>query len=382
MGRVYQMERNDSWPRLLIDLNKLEQNAREVTRLCGSRGISVAGVIKGANGLIPCVKAIANAGVRFLASSRLEQLQRVREAGIDQELLMLRVSMLSEVEKVVRLCDISLQSDPEVLDALDHAAAEAGVTHRVILMADLGDLREGWWDKDAFVQEALRVEQKLPHLELAGIGTNLGCYGSIVATKEKMEELVALAEAVESAIGRELEWISGGATTSLPRVLLGDMPPRVNLLRVGEGILLAEYMLEMEGYDAALEAAGYHLNRDVFTLQAELLEVRDKPTYPVGVIGAVDAFGHTVQYEDRGIRRRGLLGLGKVDYGDPGDLIPRTQGVEVLGASSDHTILDLQAAQDEGQSLKTGDIIDFDLTYSTLVYATNSENVQIEYIGE
>ena len=367
------------YPRLTIDLRKLRENAYQLRQLCDTRGIQLAGVIKGANGLVPCARAMAEAGVRFLASSRLEQLAHVWDAGIETERMMLRVPMLSEVDEVVRLCSISLQSDPVVLEAMEQAAAAANVEHSVILMADLGDLREGWWDKEDFVQAALWVEKDLPHLHLAGIGTNLGCYGSIVATPKKLEELVVLAEQIEAQIGRPLEWISGGATTSLPRVVEGNMPARVNLLRVGEGILLAEYMLDMEGYGPALEELGVHLHRDVFSLEAEVIEVRDKPTFPVGEIGAVDAFGHTVQYEDRGIRHRALLALGKVDYGDPADLLPRVSGVEVLGASSDHTIADVQEAMEAGSEIHTGDVISFDLTYSTLVYAASSENVKIVF---
>ena len=84
-------------------------------------------------------------------------------------------------------------------------------------MADLGDLREGFWSREELVDAALEVEYKLDHLELAGVGTNLGCYGSVAATPEKLRELVSAAEAVERAIGRELQYISGGASTLTAR---------------------------------------------------------------------------------------------------------------------------------------------------------------------
>ena len=76
-------------------------------------------------------------------------------------------------------------------------------------MVDLGDLREGFWDKDELLEAALLTENELHNLKLAGIGTNLGCYGAVAATPEKLEELVERAEMIEEKIGRELEFILG-----------------------------------------------------------------------------------------------------------------------------------------------------------------------------
>ena len=116
--------------------------------------------------------------------------------------------------------------------------------------------------------------------------------------------------------------------------------------------------------------------QDVFRLKAEVIEVKDKPTYPIGTI-AVDAFGHTPEYVDRGIRRRALLAVGKVDYGNPEDLIPMEKGIEILGASSDHTIVDVQDAE---RDFKVGDIMTFDICYATIVYLTNCRNVHIVFV--
>ena len=104
--------------------------------------------------------------------------------------MLLRVPGLSELPEVARLADYSLQSDATTLDALNSVCAEQGVTHRVIIMADLGDLREGFWDKTEMVEVCCHVEQGLDHLHLAGVGVNLGCYGAVKPTPENMEQLV------------------------------------------------------------------------------------------------------------------------------------------------------------------------------------------------
>lgn len=358
------------YPKLVIDLSKLRNNIEKVRIMCQDKGVEIAGVIKGCTGIPECAEQFERAGCRFIASSRLEQLEPLEAYGIQTPLMMIRVPMLSEVADVVRITDISLNSEVEVLKALNKQAGLQDKKHKVIIMADLGDLREGFWDRDELVEVALMVENDLYNLQLAGVGTNLGCYGSIAATPEKLRELVEIAEAIEEKIGRELEFISGGATSSLPRIIEDNMPSRVNLLRVGEGILLAKDLQDLWGYDMS------YMYKDAFTLRAEIIEVKNKPTHPVGKI-MFDAFGNTPEYVDRGIRKRALIALGKVDYGAPEDLVPMEKGVEVLGASSDHTILDIEDAEND---LKVGDIVEFCLSYSNIVYVTNSGNVEKVFI--
>ena len=349
------------YPRVEINLQYLKENVEAIVQRCGEFGIDIAGVIKGTTGIPECAKMFEEGGVKMIASSRLEQIEDSRNYGIDLPYMLLRVPMMSELPEVVRLTDISLNSEFEVLKALNEEAGKQGKVHKVILMADLGDLREGFWDKDEMVDVAVKVENEMK---------NLGCYGSIEATADKLDELVAIAERIEAKIGRTLEYISGGATTSLPRIFNKDMPKRINLLRVGEGILLARDLDVFYGYDMSF------MHQDVYTLKAEVIEVKDKPSHPVGKI-SIDAFGHTPEYVDRGIRKRALLGIGKVDYGSIDEIFPKDKGIEVIGASSDHTILDIEDAK---RSLKPGDIVSFGINYASIVYLTNCRNVQIVFV--
>lgn len=358
------------YPRVEINLEYLKENVAAIVKRCADLGVDVAGVIKGTTGIPQCAQMFAEGGCKMIASSRLEQIEDAVAYFIDLPTLLLRVPMLSEVPEVVRLCDISLNSEVSVLKALNEEAGAKNKKHQVILMADLGDLREGFWDKDEMVDVAVMVENELTNLELLGVGTNLGCYGSISPTPDKLDELVAIAERIEGKIGRTLKYISGGATTSIPRILEGNLPERINMLRIGEGILLARDLGLYFGCDMSF------MHQDVYTLKAEVIEVKDKPSYPVGTI-SVDAFGHTPEYVDRGIRKRALLGIGKVDYGSIDEIFPKDEGIEVIGASSDHTILDIEDAK---RDLKPGDIVEFNINYASLVYVTNCRNVQIVFV--
>jgi predicted amino acid racemase len=358
------------YPILEIDKKKLADNARAVTDKCGEAGIDVAGVVKVVGGDPICARVMYESGCKWVASSRIDQLERLRRETPDIPLLLVRVPMISEADALVRAADMSLNSDIEVLRAVDVAAGAAGVTHDVVLMIELGDLREGIWEESEYVATATEVENELTHLRLAGTGTNLGCYGSINPTTEKMEELIAATERIESAIGRRLDIISGGGTTSLPLVISGGMPERVNHLRVGEGIIICKDNEDLYG----VKIEGTH--RDVLTLKAEVIEVRVKPSHPIGEI-AYDAFRNKPAYVDRGDRRRALLGVGKVDYGYLDQISPLTAGAELLGASSDHTILDVE---DSDPGIHAGDILTFDTCYAAVVFLSMSPSVTKSYL--
>lgn len=356
------------YPQLEFDLALLRSNADAVISRCRGMGIRVCGVVKGVDGLPEAARVLRAAGAAELGTSRLEQVAKCRAAGVPGPWLLIRIPGLTELPDVVALCETSLQSEWPTLLALEEECLRQNKTHRVIVMTDLGDLREGFWDKKELVDVCERVERDLPHVHLAGIGVNLTCYGSTKPTPEKMNELVGLARQVEQRIGRKLEIVSGGATSSFTLVHWGTMPAGVNYLRIGEAILLGKDLQ----VDWGIRDMDY-LRMDALTLRAEVVEVKDKPTYPIGEF-AIDAFGRKPVYEDRGIRRRAILALGRADVGELESLIPREPGLTVIGGSSDHCIVDVE---DCPRRLQVGDIVEFSLCYSHMLYATARSDMRI-----
>lgn len=356
------------YPQLEFDLALLRSNADAVISRCRGMGIRVCGVIKGVDGMPEAARVLRAAGAAELGTSRLEQVAKCRAAGVPGPWLLIRIPGLTELPDVVALCETSLQSEWPTLLALEEECLRQNKTHRVIVMTDLGDLREGFWDKKELVDVCERVERDLPHVQLAGIGVNLTCYGSTKPTPEKMNELVGLARQVEQRIGRRLEIVSGGATSSFTLVHWGTMPAGVNHLRIGEAILLGKDLQ----VDWGIRDMDY-LRMDALTLRAEVVEVKDKPTYPIGEF-AIDAFGRKPVYEDRGIRRRAILALGRADVGELESLIPREPGLTVIGGSSDHCIVDVE---DCPRRLQVGDIVEFSLCYSHMLYATARSDMRI-----
>lgn len=356
------------YPRLEVDIQKLVDNAACVTAYARERGIEITGVIKGCNSIVEAGKAMLKGGCTGLATSRMDQMRRIREAVPGAQTWLLRLPMLSEIEDVVRLSDISLNSEDVTIGKIEEVCGRLGKQHGVILMADLGDLREGFRDFEAMMALAEEIEFRMPHVTLEGIGTNLGCYGSISPTTENLTELVELARAIEARLGRKLRYVSGGATTTLPLLLKDGVPEGINHLRVGEGILNGRDLMVFWNTPFPGVVA------DAFTLKAQVVEVKEKPSYPIGEI-FVDAFGEVPVYHDEGLRIRAIAAVGKQDIGSHEKLLVRNEGLRLIGSSSDHLILDVTDLPPETRPM-VGDVLEFDLYYPAMLYSTGSASVE------
>lgn len=349
------------YPVLCIDLEKVAHNARHIGGMLARQGLRLVAVSKVMSGHPGAAKALLAGNPIAIGDSRVENLRRLKESGYTGETVLLRAPSPSRCGEAAVYADVSLCSDPGTVRLLGQAAEKNGAVHRVILMVDIGDRREGVLPEDA--PRVAREMDSSPGVRVIGIGTNLACYGGVIPTREKMEELLRVKEVVESALGRPLERISGGNSANMPMVMRGEMPPGITELRLGESIFLGT-----EAVDRTL-IPGCH--PDAFVVRAEVIEVLRKPSLPSGKIGQ-DAFGATPVFADRGVRRRAILALGKQDV-DPEGLRPLEEGVTILGASSDHLICDVE---DVERLIEVGSVLSFIPTYSALLRLSTSPYVE------
>lgn len=346
------------YPALIIEKDKIRHNAKLLTEKLSKHGIKVTGVTKVYCAIPEVSQAMVDGGVYALADSRVENFRKLKDINVPK--IMLRIPMQSQAAQVVELTDISLNSEVETVKALSQAAKAINKTHGVVLMIDMGDLREGVWHEKA-VETAGEIV-KLSNIKLLGIGTNLTCYGGVIPTKENLGALIKLGEEIENRFNVKLELISGGNSSSLHLFDKNEMPAKVNQLRLGESILL--------GFETAYGQRIDGTYRDAFTFAAEIVELQEKPSVPVGEIG-MDAFGQKPVFEDKGIIKRAIVAAGRQDV-KPDGLTPRDAKIEVLGASSDHMIIDVTKSD---RKYKVGDIIEFDVNYGALLAAATSEYV-------
>ena len=355
------------YPRILIYPKRIQNNAIVLRNACLSAGVTPVAVIKGFNGHPAIIQALIHAGYTCMCSSRLPHLQTIKQNHPNLTTMMLRIPMLSELPKLMQVADISLNSEPVVLKALNHEAEKQGKIHQVILMRDLGDLREGQIDRNAFYSLA-DLAESLPALYLLGIGTNLTCYGSIVPSQENLSELVEDAKIIEKRIGRKLEIISGGSTSSLPLVTRGVLPKGINQLRLGEALTVPYDLIDY--WQCPLSG----LSNTGLLLEAEIIEIGEKPTMPLG-IQARNAFGTETCYVDHGWRKRAILAVGVSDIGDETKLIPTDPDIQILGASSDHLIIDIH---DSAHLYRLGETVTFQLRYKTMLFSMEATGIEKE----
>lgn len=348
-------------PRIEISLSQIRDNAEMLSELYGQKGISLMGVSKAVLGEPSIAEAMIQGGVKFIADSRIENIQRMKNAGISTQFVLLRTP-LSQAEAVVKNVDISLNTEIKTLEELSYYAKAHHKNHQVIIMVELGDLREGVLPGD--LSQFMRKTLALSHIEVVGIGGNLACYGGIKPDERNMSQLSKLVEAIEKEFKIKLEIISGGNSANYEWYKSTPDVSNINNLRLGESILL--------GCETVSRKAIPGLHTRAFQLFAEVIESKIKPSLPFGEI-CQDAFGNVPSFQDRGIRRRLIVALGRQDVLVSG--LKSNHKLEILGSSSDHIILD-----SNNHNLQVGDEVNFNLDYGSLLAAMTSPFIRKEFV--
>ena len=351
-----------SMPRIEISLFQIQENAKKLSALYIKKGISLMGVTKAVLGDPFIAEAMIRGGVKFIADSRIENIQKMKSAGILTRFVLLRTP-LSKAESIVKNADISLNTEIKTLKNLSHHAKGQNKIHEVIIMVELGDLREGILpcDLPEFIKETL----SLPNIKIIGIGCNLACYGGIKPESKNMRELSELVGLLEKELNIDLEIISGGNSANYEWYKTDQDVGRINNLRLGESILL--------GCETLSRKAIPGLHTGAFELIAEVIESKKKSSIPIGET-CQDAFGNVPRFQDRGIHQRVLIALGRQDI--PLCSLKFNKHLEILGSSSDHTILDRG-----NYNLQVGDEVRFNLNYSGLLASMTSPFIRKQFLN-
>ena len=347
------------YPLLEIDYEKLVENVRVINGIAQSKNIEIAGVTKVFCAIPEIAQAYVDGGLDFLADSRIKNLKRLRD--INCRKMMIRLPMISEADDVVTYSDMSLNSEIATVRALNKAAEKAGKIHDVIIMQDLGDLREGYYDEYELFHDVEEIIS-MKNIRMAGVGVNLTCFGGVIPDEYNIFRLVSMAKYLKTKYNLNISMVSGGNSSSLHMLIRDELVEGVTNLRIGEAFVLGRET----AYGERIEGT----NQDVFKLKLEIIEVKKKPTVPKGILGK-NAFGEIPIFEDRGMRRVAICAIGKQDL-DISKITPLDDKIRILGGSSDHLVLDLT---DSETTYQVGDILEFGLSYGGLLGAMSSQYV-------
>ena len=341
--------------RITIDEEALRHNLERVRYLVARHDAHLTVVTKSLCGNPEVLRILRESGVDSIADSRLENLETMGQFGTDLRRWYLRPPHHSALMDVVRLSDVSLNSELSTIHLLNDEAEAQGVTHQVIIMIELGDLREGILPGS--LVEIYEEVFSLPHIEVLGIGSNLGCLSGTVPNVDQFMQLALYRELLELKFGRELPLISAGTSAVLPLLIEGTLPRPINHFRVGESIFLGTDLVHgglLEGF-----------RDDAVLLEAEIVEMKEKGLVPLGETADVAPFPSVETAEPQPGQRgyRAILTIGQLDT-DVGALTPVEEDHHIAGASSDLTVVNLGT---KSGGLQVGDSIRFRMGYSAFV---------------
>jgi len=322
-----------STPRLEISLSKIRHNVQILKGLYGSKGIELIGVTKAMCGNIEIAQLFVDNGIGILADSRISNIIQMRDAKIKAQYLLIRTPFLSQVYETVKYADISLNTEIKILEELSKAALEFATIHKVILMLELGDQREGILPKE--IDNVVKEVLNLRGLNLIGIGTNLFCFGKKKPTENIMNSLSKIASRIEKKFKIKLKLISGGNSANYNWFSTTKSTGRINNLRIGESIYL--------GRETVYNMPIPRLFTDAFILYAEIIESTGKSSN----------------------KNRAILGIGHNDISISG--ITPIANIDLIGASSDHLIINTKQMK-----LLVGNEVSFHLNYNALSSAMTS----------
>jgi predicted amino acid racemase len=343
-----------NYPCLKINLGKISHNSKIINLICAHYDISLIGVTKCVLGDIKIAEAMRKSGVDIFADSRLDNLKRLRKFyGKKQQLMMLRSPMLSEVKELIEICDISLNTQLEVIEKINRLCREKNKEHRIIVMVETDDGREGLLPEEV-MDFCMTVVNKYKSIELYGLGTNARCYTNKGPTAESIKMIIGLKKKIARATGKVVPIVSGGNSSIWNMIEKGSVPEGINQVRIGEAILLGHNTVNYNPIKGAFT--------DAFILEAEIIEIKRKDGYAYKIILALGL-------QDTNSRN--------VYCCDP--------DLHIIGQSSDHTILGIKGDRSKkGRErcfvLEIGNKVAFNLDYFGLLSSMTSPFVKKSYI--
>jgi len=348
---------------ITLHTRKLRHNFKVLDQIFEQENIEWAIVAKMLCGNEKFLEVLLNLSDKEICDSRLSNLKTIKKISPKTETIYIKPPAKRLAKSIVQFADVSFNTEFATMEALSKEAVLQNKIHRVVLMVEMGELREGIMARNlmAFYEEV----RTLPNLEIVGLGTNLNCLNGILPDEKKLEKLHRFKEIIEENSGQKIPYISGGSSVTIPLIFKNEVPFGINHFRVGETLFF--------GTDVYSDSLISGMYQDVFTLTAEIIEMQQKPTIPSGLAGT-NLTGETPKFEINEEKKSSLraivdVGLLDIDFKDISPLMP---GIEMIGASSDMLILDLG---ENSENLEVGDTIDFSMNYMAVLRAMNSDYV-------
>jgi predicted amino acid racemase len=348
--------------------DRLKENYNFLEKVFKDHGVEWAIVTKLLCGNETFLKEVLDLGVREVCDSRLSNLQMIKKLRPDIQTVYIKPPPKRSIKTVVEFADVSFNSESETIRLLSEEAVRQGKTHKVTIMIELGDLREGIMG-DHLIEFYQKVFD-LPNIKVTAIGANLNCLHGVMPSQDKLIQLSLYKQLIEATFNKKIPWVSGGTSVMLPLLFRNQVPKAVNHFRIGETLYFGANLFEDNVFPG--------MRSDVLELFAEIIEITKKPKVPIGEL-ANNPHGEVfeVAEEDYGKTSfRAILDVGSLDI-SPNYLIPNVDGIQIVNASSDMLIVDLGK---NNSDYKVGDLVPFSLKYMGALHLLNSDYIEKEVV--
>lgn len=350
-----------------ITLNKksLAINYEFLQKLFKHNKIEWAPVLKLLCGNKKYLEYVLSLGNEQVCDSRLTNLKVIKSINPEVETIYIKPPAKKSISNIVKFADVSLNTEFTTIKWLAEEARKQEKIHRVIIMIELGDLREGILGEHlmAFYKKVFQ----LPNIKVAGIGANLNCLSGIMPSKDKLIQLSLYEQLIEAKFGQKIDSVSGGSSVMIPLLLKKQVPKGVNHFRIGETLFF--------GIDLFSNKTIPTMKDSVFLLHTEIIEITEKPIVPFGEIDE-NPSGETFEINsgDYGkVHKRGILDIGLLDISKTEFLIPVDKKITFIGASSDMLVIDLNETK---KKYKVGDVVSFKMKYMGALRVMNSKYIE------
>ncbi len=348
---------------VIFDVKKLSSNFNHLDKLFKERNIQWSIVSKLLCGNKAYLEELLKFDIEQVCDSRVSNLKMIKQINPKIQTIYIKPPAKRSIKGVVTYADISMNTEIETIRMLAEEANRQGKVHGVIIMVELGELREGIMREDLidFYDSIFKME----YIDVVGIGTNLSCLYGVLPNHDKLIQLSLYEQLIEAKFNKKIEYVSGGSSVTIPLIYHGLLPIGINHFRVGETLFL--------GTDVYNDRPFEEMENGVFTLFSEIIELIEKPQVPMGEMGT-NVEGHTLSFDEKLVGQtscRAIIDIGLLDV-EEAHIKPVDKNIQIVGASSDMLVIDLGI---NARDYKVGDLLEFTMDYMGTLRIMNSKYI-------
>jgi predicted amino acid racemase len=342
---------------------KLKHNFHFLDNLFSSYGKDWGVVSKLLCGNRTFIRELLELGVKEIHDSRISNLKAIKSINPEVQTVYIKPPAKKAIRSLVKYADVSFNTEFETIKLISEEARRQDVIHKVIIMIEMGDLREGVMGNEVINFYAQIF--KLPKIKVIGLGTNLNCLSGVMPSHDKLIQLSLYKQLIEATFNRKIPWVTAGSSITLPLLMKKLVPIGSNHFRIGESLFFGNNLITGKPIKG--------MKTDVFKLHAQIIELNEKPVVPIGELGT-NVAGDSLEFDDKDLGKtscRAILDLGLLDI-DMKNIFPVNKRIDFAGASSDMIVMDLGTNR---KKYKVGDFISFNLKYMGVLNIMNSNYI-------